>query len=199
MCSHVVKHYCFRRESVVRKSAYVDSPARHPGFVPIAFKSAEKSGDSSYGITPSDRLHTVHRAFCLIIRNAFIDRISHLSSRAQKARVQKWDNRMLPSLFFSVPILRCFPRDRRAAVKHVTPAAGCDSCHVAVMRMRRGSRVCAKTVWRRTTTGSNHISAYGVWRDRARRTSVRVNRTGETRWHRLPAVAMTANFLRERH
>jgi len=53
-------------------------------------------------------------------------------------------------------------------------------------------------VWRRTTTGSNHISAYGVWRDRARRTSARVNRTGETRWHRLPAAAVTANFLLER-
>jgi hypothetical protein len=48
------------------------------------------------------------------------------------------------------------------------------------------------------TTGSNHISAYGVWRDHARRTHVRVNRTGETRWHRLPAAAMPVHFLRER-
>jgi hypothetical protein len=49
------------------------------------------------------------------------------------------------------------------------------------------------------TTGSNHISAYGVWRDRARRTFMRANRTGETRWHRLPAASATANFSCEGH
>lgn len=56
----------------------------------------------------------------------------------------------------------------------------------------------SKSAWRRITTGSNHISAYGVWRDHARRAAARVNRTGETRWHRLPAAGMLANFFRER-
>jgi hypothetical protein len=38
--------------------------------------------------------------------------------------------------------------------------------------------------WRRTVIGSNHISAFGVWRIGARRAAQRINRTGETRWHR---------------
>ena len=38
--------------------------------------------------------------------------------------------------------------------------------------------------WRRTTIGSNHISAFGVWRIGTRRTALRINCTGETRWHR---------------
>ena len=92
----------------------------------------------------------------------------------------------------------CFPRDRRAAVKHVTRTALRGSCHMVVTRPRSGIKACAKSAWRRATTGSNHISAYGVWRDRARRAHVRVNRTGETRWHRLPGAGPADNFVRER-
>ena len=191
MCSHVVKHYCFRRESVVGKSAYVVSPARQFAFLPIASKSPGNGDDSSYGNTRSDRLHTAYRAFGLTIRNAFIDRISHPSSRAQKACVQKWDNRML------VP-QRYFPRDRRAATGNVVRGLPRGFCHAVVTRTRRGVRASAKSVWRRTTTGSNHISAYGVWRDHARRAMARVNRTGETRWHRLPPAMAAINFFRER-
>ena len=67
---------------------------------------------------------------------------------------------------------------------------------MVVTRLRRGKKACAKTAWRRTTTGSNHISAYGVWRDCARRVVSRPNRTGETRWHRLP-TAQSLNSLRD--
>lgn len=56
------------------------------------------------------------------------------------------------------------------------------------MRTRKGVRAVTKNPWRRNTTGSNHISAFGVWRDRSRRVLTRINRTGETRWHRLPAA-----------
>jgi hypothetical protein len=92
----------------------------------------------------------------------------------------------------------CFPRDRRAAIGNVTAGATRLSCHAVVTRMRPGLKTCSKIAWRRTTTGSNHISAYGVWRDRARRTMARVNRTGETRWHRLPLALAMINFFRER-
>jgi hypothetical protein len=94
--------------------------------------------------------------------------------------------------------LRYFQRDRRAAAGHVTRSLPRSACYVAVTRMRRGVRGGAKSVWRRTTTGSNHISAYGVWRDHVRRAHVRVNRTGETRWHRLPAATLAVHFFRER-
>ena len=191
MCSHVVKHYCFRRESVVGKSAYVDSPARQSGLVPIAFKSTGNRGDSSYGDSRTDSPPTAYRVFYLTIRNAFIGRISHPSSRAQKACVLEWDNRMLPHP-------PCFPRDRRAAIRNVTAGTTRISRHAAVIRMRLGLKVSSKAVWRRTTTGSNHISAYGVWRDHARRARARVNRTGETRWHRLPPAMAAINFFRER-
>jgi hypothetical protein len=191
MCSHVVKHYWFRRESVVGKSAYVDSPAHQFGFLPIASKSTGNSGDSTYGNSRTDRLRTVYRAFCLTIRNALIDRLSHSSLRAQKACVRKWDNRMLAPR-------RCFHRDRRVAAGNVTRGLPPRPCHAAVARPRRGVRAGAKSIWRRTTTGSNHISAYGVWCDHARRARARVNRTGETRWHRLPAAAMPVHVLCER-
>jgi len=58
--------------------------------------------------------------------------------------------------------------------------------------MRKGVRAACKNLWRRHTTGSNHISAFGVWRDRSRRAMTRINRTGETRWHRLPAACVPA-------
>src|ERR1700742_515136 len=108
-----------------------------------------------------------------------------------EACVQKWDNRMLPDL-------PCFPRNRRAAVKNVTCAISRHVGHASATRARKGLKACSNTAWRRTTTGSNHISAYGVWRDRARRAMMRANRTGETRWHRLPEVALAINFFRGR-
>lgn len=94
--------------------------------------------------------------------------------------------------------LPCFPRDRRIAVKSVPCAISRHAGHACVMRVRKGLRACSNGVWRRTTTGSNHISAYGVWRDHARRAMARVNRAGETRWHRLPAAGLTINFFRWR-
>lgn len=51
-------------------------------------------------------------------------------------------------------------------------------------RGRRGLHMVLPSSWRRTTIGSNHISAFGVWRIGARRAALRINRTGETRWHR---------------
>jgi hypothetical protein len=63
--------------------------------------------------------------------------------------------------------------------------------------VRKGFKACIKSVWRRQSTGSNQISAFGVWRNQARRTSARVNRIGETRWHRLPVAARSVNFFRK--
>jgi hypothetical protein len=84
------------------------------------------------------------------------------------------------------PIASCFQRDRRAAVRQSAPVATSPgACSAA--RARKGVRGATKNPWRRVTTGSNHISAYGVWRDLSRRAMTRVNRTGETRWHRLRA------------
>lgn len=96
------------------------------------------------------------------------------------------------------PDLPSFPRDRRAAVKSVTCAISRHAGHASVTRGRKGLKACSNTAWRRTTTGSNHISAYGVWRDRARRAVARINRTGETRWHRLPAAGLAIHFFRGR-
>ena len=91
-----------------------------------------------------------------------------------------------------------FQRDRRAAVKCLTPAATRRLRHMSVVRVRKGRKACTNSTWRRTDVGSNHISAYGVWRDHARRSMTRANSSGETRWHRLPAAARAGNFLLER-
>jgi len=103
--------------------------------------------------------------------------------------------------------LHCFLRDRRAGVRNVTAVKSrrvrhipvADHKHVTAQavasRARRGLKATAKTVWRRTNTGSNHICAHGVWRDHARRALSRVNRTGETRWHRVPVVARSVHFF----
>lgn len=79
-----------------------------------------------------------------------------------------------------------FSRDRRAAVRQSASVAWKRASRSST-RMRKGVRAASNTVWRRSTTGSNHISAFGVWRDRSRRVMTRINRTGETRWHRMPA------------
>lgn len=95
-------------------------------------------------------------------------------------------DRMFPLLScFCASGFSAFARDRRAAVRQSAPVATLPGAR-SVTRMRKGVRAATKTPWRRATTGSNHISAYGVWRDRSRRAMTRVNRTGETRWHRLP-------------
>jgi hypothetical protein len=101
----------------------------------------------------------------------------------------------------------CFSRDRRVSIGNVTAiksrrarhasVTGNEhvTAHVVAPRARRGLKASIKTAWRRTSTGSNHISAHGVWRDHARRARARINRTGETRWHRVPAVARAIHFL----
>ena len=101
----------------------------------------------------------------------------------------------------------CFLRDRRVTIGNVTavksrrvrPIPVADNEHVTVhavaLRARRGLKASTGAVWRRTSTGSNHISTHGVWRDHARRALARVNRTGETRWHRVPVVARSVHFL----
>lgn len=94
-----------------------------------------------------------------------------------------------------LPLQPCFPRDRRASVRNVTCGISHHAFHITVTRTRKGLKARSNTAWRRTTTGSNHISAYGVWRDHARRAVARINRTGETRWHRLPAAALAVNFF----
>jgi hypothetical protein len=96
-----------------------------------------------------------------------------------------------------LPLLPCFQRDRRIAVKRPTPSRSRRRRTADGARPRRGFKACIKSIWRRQATGSNHISAFGVWRNQARRTSARVNRMGETRWHRLPVAARIVNFFRE--
>ena len=96
-----------------------------------------------------------------------------------------------------LPLLRCYQRDRRVAVKRPVLLAKQIHHQASVTRVRKGLKACIKSAWRRQGTGSNHICAYGVWRDRARRVMARVNRAGETRWHRLPVAARAINFLRE--
>jgi hypothetical protein len=97
-----------------------------------------------------------------------------------------------------MPVRCCFQRDRRATAGRVTCAIFNGSRAKAITRTRRGVKASSKSAWRRITTGSNHISAYGVWRDHARRAMTRINRTGETRWHRVPAASIAVDLLREK-
>jgi hypothetical protein len=90
------------------------------------------------------------------------------------------------------PMQCFFSRIRRAAVKRPAILAPRACRVVLVGRDRKGLLACAKTPWRRCATGSNYISAFGVWRDRARRAQPRANRTGDTRWHRHPATGQRA-------
>ncbi|HKU55263.1 MAG TPA: hypothetical protein VJP60_07845, partial [Rhizomicrobium sp.] len=59
---------------------------------------------------------------------------------------------------------------------------------------RKGHFGFAKIAWRRCTMGTNHISAFGVWRVGSRRALKRINSTGETRWYRLPLAGCLASF-----
>lgn len=56
---------------------------------------------------------------------------------------------------------------------------------------RRGNHNVLNAVWRRGVPGENKISCYGQWRQGARRQAARINRDGETRWHR-PYKAQSA-------
>jgi len=89
---------------------------------------------------------------------------------------------------------RLFSRTRRATVKSSPMAVSLRVCEAPPIRERKGHVALAKTPWRRCTTGTNHISAFGVWRVGSRRTLKRVNRTGETRWHRLPLAGCPVSF-----
>jgi hypothetical protein len=89
-------------------------------------------------------------------------------------------------------LFKYFARARRAAVRRNAIVAAPRVAGIAVRRDRKGQLACAKASWRRCTTGSNHISAFGVWRDGARREAARINRRGETRWHRLSSSGQQA-------
>jgi hypothetical protein len=99
---------------------------------------------------------------------------------------------MFTLLSFSFSGFSSFARDRRAAVRQSAPVAPARASSFAI-RARKGVRGASRIAWRRATTGSNHISAFGVWRERSRRAMTRINRTGETRWHRLPAASVPAD------
>jgi hypothetical protein len=88
--------------------------------------------------------------------------------------------------------IQCFPRARCAAVRRSALFAAPRFSQTVIGRTPRGLLTFAKVLWRRCATGSNHISAFGVWRDHARRSMARINRTGETRWHRLPSTGQAA-------
>lgn len=62
--------------------------------------------------------------------------------------------------------------------------------HAPPPRQRRGILNASACHWRRCEFGSNHIMNFGVWTLGRRRASTRVNRSGETRWHR-PAFGTT--------
>ena len=55
---------------------------------------------------------------------------------------------------------------------------------VPELRSRRGALSAYSTSWRRCALGPNRLSSLGVWKRGARREAVRVNRMGETQWHR---------------
>ena len=88
--------------------------------------------------------------------------------------------------------MKFYARTRCAAVRQSMIAVARRNAAPAIKRERKGLLQTAKTSWRRCTTGTNHISAFGVWRAGARRAMKRINRTGETRWHRLPAIVQQA-------
>jgi hypothetical protein len=88
--------------------------------------------------------------------------------------------------------MKSYARTRCAAVRPPTIVVARQGAAPAIKRERKGLLQTAKVSWRRSTTGTNHISAFGVWRVGARRVMRRINRTGETRWHRLPSIVQQA-------
>lgn len=88
--------------------------------------------------------------------------------------------------------IKAYARTRCVAVRRPAIAVARQGAVPAIKRERKGLLQTAKASWRRCTTGTNHISAFGVWRVGARRVMNRINRTGETRWHRLPSIVQQA-------
>lgn len=77
-------------------------------------------------------------------------------------------------------------RDRHSAVrKESAKAAPARSAG----RRRRGSAAALNSLWRRCEMGTNAIACFGVWRKGSRRTAPRLNRKGDTRWHRPKRAA----------
>jgi hypothetical protein len=74
-------------------------------------------------------------------------------------------------------------RALRAAVKAPGPAAARALAEPS-LRRRRGHTGALQSAWRRLSTGTNHIVNFGLWRAGTRRAALRVNRSGDTRWHR---------------
>lgn len=82
---------------------------------------------------------------------------------------------------------RCFSREMRATIKSPFFSGERPAFRCLEDRKRKGFRDMENVSWRRCSMGTNHISAFGVWRQGMRRCLRRVNRRGETRWHRLPS------------
>ena len=120
-------------------------------------------------------------------RNALARKILLYGRAVQKRGVIIEADRMLdPSDICS--------RSRAAAVVRRAELHTMPARPLFATRTRKGLLNQAKGPWRRCTSGSNHISAHGVWRGPARRTALRINRTGETRWHRLPSSEFHAKI-----
>jgi len=113
-------------------------------------------------------------------RNALARKIPLYRRAAQKRGVIIEADRMLdPSDIYS--------RSRGVAFVREARPQGTPALLLPATRTRKGLLGQAKGPWRRGALGTNHISAHGVWRKAARRAALRINRTGETRWHRLPS------------
>lgn len=125
-------------------------------------------------------------------RNALARKIPLYGRAAQKRGVIIEADRMLdPSDIYL--------RSRAVAVVRRAEPQGAPALALFATRTRKGLLGKAKGPWRRCTLGSNHISAHGVWRGPARRTALRINRTGETRWHCLPSSGFNAKIKGDFH
>lgn len=92
----------------------------------------------------------------------------------------------------------CFSREFRATIKSTSFTAERRTARCSSERKRKGFMDMNNTSWRRCSLGSNHISAFGVWRQGERRRRRRTNRRGDTRWHRLPACGHRFGFDRSK-
>ena len=93
---------------------------------------------------------------------------------------------------------RCFSREIRTTIKSLSLAGERPVLRCPEDRKRKGFRDMENVSWRRCSVGTNHISAFGVWRRGTRRFLRRINRRGETRWHRLPGRGHLFAFDRSR-
>jgi hypothetical protein len=76
------------------------------------------------------------------------------------------------------------PRALRAGIRKPAGAAASRKKALPQPRGRRGVLSVCRASWRRCTLGPNRISSLGVWKRGARREALRINRMGETQWHR---------------